>query len=283
MLPILRYFLPVDHFHHFAVLVTAINILLSEPTHKDMDIAHVLLQYFVKEMESLYGARAMTINIHSLCHLAKQVKESGPLWSKSMLAFENMVKEIGHLYSGTRYIGDQITERFQCRQQLSRCHLASSKVVDEFSVHLWLRRHRSLRNNTVTVADNIDYFSMLQAPLERLEQDAIFRHTGVQHIRCTTATRVIIHGEVFHSSAYKKKGTSCSNIVQVATDTDTTYGRIIKFVLCNSTPMALVKLIHVHNMNICNDSPRASQAFLRELARDSQLASHYLFASGRLR
>jgi hypothetical protein len=109
MLPILRYFLPVDHFHHFAVLVTAINILLSEPTHKDMDIAHVLLQYFVKEMESLYGARAMTINIHSLCHLAKQVKESGPLWSKSMLAFENMVKEIGHLYSGTRYISDQVS------------------------------------------------------------------------------------------------------------------------------------------------------------------------------
>jgi hypothetical protein len=46
---------------------------------------------------------------------------------------------------------------------------------------------------------------MLQAPLERLEQDAIFRHTGVQHIRCITATRAVIHGEVFPSSANKKK------------------------------------------------------------------------------
>jgi hypothetical protein len=40
--------------------------------------------------------------------------------------------------------------------------------------------------------------------------------------------------------------------------------------------MALVKLMHVHNTSIYNESPRAGQAFFRELARDSQLASHYL-------
>jgi hypothetical protein len=40
--------------------------------------------------------------------------------------------------------------------------------------------------------------------------------------------------------------------------------------------MVLVKLMHVHNMNICNESPSASQAFLTEFLCDSQLASHYL-------
>jgi hypothetical protein len=58
--------LPVDHFHLFAVLVNAITIFLSEPTHKDVDIVHVLCSILSKIMKPLYGARAMTINIHSL-------------------------------------------------------------------------------------------------------------------------------------------------------------------------------------------------------------------------
>ena len=51
----------------------------------------------------------MTINAHSLCHLAKQVEDSGPLWSNSMFPFENMVKELGYLYSSTRNTGDQVS------------------------------------------------------------------------------------------------------------------------------------------------------------------------------
>ena len=42
----------------------------------------------------------MTMNTHSLSHLAKQVRDNGPLWSNSMFQFENMVKELGYLYSG---------------------------------------------------------------------------------------------------------------------------------------------------------------------------------------
>lgn len=55
MLPLVRPFLPADYFHHSAVLVTAITILLSEPTHSQVDLAHILLRYFVKELEPLYG------------------------------------------------------------------------------------------------------------------------------------------------------------------------------------------------------------------------------------
>ena len=51
----------------------------------------------------------MTMNVHSLCHLAQQVKDNGPLWSNSMFPFENMVKELGYLYSGTKNTGDQVS------------------------------------------------------------------------------------------------------------------------------------------------------------------------------
>ena len=131
MLPLLLSYLPVDYFHHFALLVTAVTMLLSQPTDNDIRLADMLLLYFVKEMEPLYGypyshcsaqkftsvalfccyiigISAMTINTHSLCHLATQVQDSGPLWANSMFPFENMVKELGYLYCGTRNTGHQV-------------------------------------------------------------------------------------------------------------------------------------------------------------------------------
>ena len=54
-LPIICIYLPPDHFHHFVELITAIRILLGEPTHGEVPIAGILLKYFVIEMESIYG------------------------------------------------------------------------------------------------------------------------------------------------------------------------------------------------------------------------------------
>ena len=49
----------------------------------------------------------MTMNVHSLTHLSEQVLNTGPWWCNSMFPFENMLKKIGYLYSGTKNVGDQ--------------------------------------------------------------------------------------------------------------------------------------------------------------------------------
>ena len=51
----------------------------------------------------------MTMTVHSLQHLERQVIENGPLWANSLFPFEHMVKEIDHLYSETRHIGEQVS------------------------------------------------------------------------------------------------------------------------------------------------------------------------------
>jgi hypothetical protein len=109
MLPLVRQFLPGDYFHHFVVLVTAITMLLSKPTHKEVEIADIILKYFVKEMDPLYEPESMTMNTHSPCHLAQQLRDHGPLWSNSMFPFESTIKEIGYLYCGTRNVGDLVS------------------------------------------------------------------------------------------------------------------------------------------------------------------------------
>jgi hypothetical protein len=158
MLPLVRQFLPGDYFHHFVVLVTAITMLLSKPTHKEVEIADIILKYFVKEMDPLYEPESMTMNTHSPCHLAQQLRDHGPLWSNSMFPFESTIKEIGYLYCGTRNVGDLIVQRFYLRQQLARSHHSTNKIVDKYAVQLRLRRNRYSSGNTNTVSDNVTFF-----------------------------------------------------------------------------------------------------------------------------
>ena len=55
ILPILIPYLPANHFHHLAVLITATRILLSHPTRDDVELAGIMLECFVKETPLLYG------------------------------------------------------------------------------------------------------------------------------------------------------------------------------------------------------------------------------------
>ena len=55
----------------------------------------------------------MTMNVHSLFHLERQAINFGPLWTNCMFSFENMVKEVGGLFTGTRGVADQVTKLSQ--------------------------------------------------------------------------------------------------------------------------------------------------------------------------
>ena len=129
MLPVLLPYMPCNHYHHFAILVTAIRTLLSAPTIEEIHVAGLFLECFIRENSNLYGKlhnpiiillllltvsilsveSADTINVHGLCHLEHQVRDFGPLWANSMFPFENMVKEVGGLFTGTRGIPDQVS------------------------------------------------------------------------------------------------------------------------------------------------------------------------------
>ncbi|XP_062509415.1 uncharacterized protein LOC134185597 isoform X2 [Corticium candelabrum] len=117
--------------------------------------------------------------------------------------FENMLKAIGYLYSGTRNVGDQIVDNFLLRQQLSRCKLSLDDVIDNFTVNLRLRRHRSVRKNTLQVAPNIDFFlPMAQESLTWREKQELIRFAIASVTeQVKTTARAIIKHEVFHSQS----------------------------------------------------------------------------------
>ena len=120
--------------------------------------------------------------------------------------------------------------KFQFRQQLARSHHSSNEIIEKFAVQLRLRRNPSVRwvqttnellehgvmsiffrDNTIKVTEDVLYFlPMAQEMLLREEQEAVMTYLGIDITHSATPTRAIIHHEVYHSSAYRRKGNTCT-------------------------------------------------------------------------
>ncbi|KAM7280951.1 uncharacterized protein ISCGN_006178, partial [Ixodes scapularis] len=89
---VLKHVLPNDQYRHFLMLHVAVRILVS-PAHYEVynGFARDLLRYFVQEFGTLYGAKQLVYNVHTLSHLAEQCLDHGPLDSFSAFPFESFL------------------------------------------------------------------------------------------------------------------------------------------------------------------------------------------------
>ena len=89
----LKNILQKKYYEHFLLLVCAVRIL-SHPKdcEKNNECASDLLREFVKKFNELYGLENMSYNVHSLLHIAEDVKKFGHLDSYSAFKFENFMQ-----------------------------------------------------------------------------------------------------------------------------------------------------------------------------------------------
>jgi hypothetical protein len=112
--PLLKSFLPPQHFQHWLLLVASIFILLSESiSNLDIDLTAVLLKMFVKGVENLYGLNHCSYNVHQLVHLPRSVERWGPLWATSAFVFETGNGSLLNLVHGTQNVGMQLVNTIQ--------------------------------------------------------------------------------------------------------------------------------------------------------------------------
>ncbi|GBM63955.1 hypothetical protein AVEN_17542-1 [Araneus ventricosus] len=87
---VLKDILLPDYYNHFLCLHLAIRIILNEKLIEDyLDYAEELLCYFVKHCMTLYGEEFVVYNVHSLIHLAEDVRRYGSLNNISAFPFES--------------------------------------------------------------------------------------------------------------------------------------------------------------------------------------------------
>lgn len=78
-LPLLMEFLPSLYWHHYALLVCAMHILLGDSiSANQIDATELMLMDFYKLLPELYGESSCTANAHLL---TKYVRLWGPLWT----------------------------------------------------------------------------------------------------------------------------------------------------------------------------------------------------------
>lgn len=80
---------PDVYLQHVRLLSSVIYTLLkSSITYEEIDDAETMLHIFVAQHQQLFGKEHMVMNVHLLKHLAKSVRELGPLWCQSTFPFE---------------------------------------------------------------------------------------------------------------------------------------------------------------------------------------------------
>ena len=106
---VLHSILPQEHYKHFIFLSEAIFILLGDSnTYKELEHTERLLQHFCLMFSALYSEGKETINVHSLLHLADDVRNLGPLWIHSCFPFESYNGNLLKLFHGTQNVELQI-------------------------------------------------------------------------------------------------------------------------------------------------------------------------------
>jgi hypothetical protein len=104
--------LPDTLYQHFMYFAVAIRIL-ADPcsTHAEIDYANDLLFGFVSDFKLHYPINKITYNIHSLLHIAEDVKRFGPLDNFSAFDFENNMQYIRSMVSRYDQPLPQISKR----------------------------------------------------------------------------------------------------------------------------------------------------------------------------
>lgn len=210
--PCLRGILPQRFLDHLCLLVNSVFLLLKDAvTIQDISTASDQLTEFVVQMQSLYGAAAMSFNVHQLLHLAKSVHKLGPLWSHSTFIFESGNGHLLKLVSGSNGVPLQVLERFVMQQHLkkisSRLELTQATVA--FCTAM-AAPSRDMSTHTLGTGKMSTAFS-------ESELVALDEKLGRIPVVAVEYQRISICGQQYHSASYRRPKKT-SNSVFTATD-----------------------------------------------------------------
>jgi hypothetical protein len=115
-------------YSHFKLFVCALRILITPDICQILNnLAQSLLNEFVTQYSSLYGAHFVTYNVHSLLHLPMYVKVHGCLDNFSCFKYENYLQYIKKSIKSAKYPLQEVTNRIMEKQKY---FIANDIVLD---------------------------------------------------------------------------------------------------------------------------------------------------------
>ena len=127
---IFRERLPQFLYSHLTNLVFGIRLLLENSYASRVTLAEELLDNFCRDIVDVHGGneKVETINVHSLRHLADQVRRFGPLFTFSAMSFEAANRTLGEVVSGSNSECQVICRRILQRHRLANVCIENSNL-----------------------------------------------------------------------------------------------------------------------------------------------------------
>lgn len=115
-LPVVNICFCTKYVKHWAPLVDGISILTKKSIMKSEIIyADHCLKEFILGVESLYGEKYMSFNVHLLAHLATSVENWGPLFTHSAFIYEDFNQSIKNSVKSPNGVSIQICDSFRLK------------------------------------------------------------------------------------------------------------------------------------------------------------------------
>ncbi|XP_044578533.1 uncharacterized protein LOC123261105 [Cotesia glomerata] len=111
--PCLDGILDIKYIKHFTLLSQAVHIFNKDSISRtDLEHAGNLIEQYVTQFEELFGLNQMSYNIHLLTHLARKIKNLGPMWVHNASIYESWNKKVMDKVTSPHGRADQIVTRF---------------------------------------------------------------------------------------------------------------------------------------------------------------------------
>ena len=225
-----KYFFPDDYFCHFALLVTAIRLLTNEIiTDSDIEIAKSLIRSYQRLIPSLYGEKEETYTCHAFKHLLDQVRDHGPLILHSRFVFKAMISHLKQQIHGTRGIVAQIVRKLLLAQNSGSFIKEKTQEPQEVKIFIEENIMGKKDKEIHTLGASCFLLSPLMSNTELPE--GVMHCLDLEGQQVHQAERMLKDGQVFHSLAYKRRGKSCSCIVEFRQCGNTQYGTVNYYLL----------------------------------------------------
>ena len=253
--------LPPLFYHHYALLVCALHLLLQEDLKiSDIDVAEEMLKDFCALLPELYGKENCTFNAHLLLHLTYYVRLWGPLWTHSAFGCENKNGVIKNLSHSKYKILNQIIFNIEV-QQLVHHALAQQEDAE-----------------TMNFINESSHF--MPSNLEELDKHVYLLPTSFQYNfeGHDVYGKLLKNGTLYCAQNCSRSTKRDSSVCYYKDDAGMHYGRILAFVKMDP-PSAVVRPFSVNStQSLLSRAGPACRDILQIYKDEDILGAYNLFS-----
>jgi hypothetical protein len=168
---ILEGIVPKKYLDHLKLLSESTYILLkSRISANEVDLCEEKLDEYVRGFQELYKDVNVTMNVHMLRHVTKNVRNLGPLWAFSTFGFESNNGVLKRYVNGTSKVILQVAQKYVLNQSFASnisTLISPAKLIGAGKRIVIDEKHKQVVND-VFIGDRLHIYTSIEKKSKKL-------------------------------------------------------------------------------------------------------------------